>query len=70
MPDRYITYDQAAAMLMKASKLVKRRTVPSQLRGLASIPDPDNAGQRLWLESDVERQCENLRRPTPGGTRR
>jgi hypothetical protein len=62
MPDDYLTRDQAAEKLMKASKRVKRRTVPSLLKPLATIADPDVEGQRLYLEADVDAVCDVLLR--------
>lgn len=65
MPDGYLTREQAVEKLRKASKRVKTRTVNSLLRPLVTIPDPDNAGQRLWLEADVDSVCDVLLRQHP-----
>lgn len=66
MPDDYITRDQAVEKLRKASKGVKARTLNSLLGPLVTIPDPDNDGQRLYLEADVDAVCDVLLRKPPG----
>lgn len=65
MPDGYITREQAAEKLKRASKGVKARTLNSLLGPLVTIPDPDNLGQRFYLEADVDAVCDVLLRKPP-----